>query len=211
MTTQSFLFRKRKWTNCNCSEVIQCFWKANDARRLSASSCLTTHAPMRRSEWIVSSVTTCVSVCPMSCRFSHVPTWSMANEFTSCRSMTPSKDSQGKFIIFRSKNCWLIAEFHNNRNLFDVYLKPYFLEAYRPIHKDDTFIVRGGERKEVKSLDLSITLVMIFRHESCRVQSRRHRTRAVLHCRSWHGHPLRRWPDQAWSKFDVLSEVNEPF
>lgn len=31
------------------------------------------------------------------------------------------------------------------RNLFDVYLKPYFLEAYRPIHKDDTFIVRGGE------------------------------------------------------------------
>ncbi|EDS43334.1 spermatogenesis associated factor [Culex quinquefasciatus] len=31
-------------------------------------------------------------------------------------------------------------------NLFDVYLKPYFLEAYRPIHKDDTFIVRGGMR-----------------------------------------------------------------
>jgi len=25
-------------------------------------------------------------------------------------------------------------------------LKPYFLEAYRPIHKDDTFIVRGGMR-----------------------------------------------------------------
>lgn len=39
----------------------------------------------------------------------------------------------------------LIAEFHNSRNLFDVYLKPYFLEAYRPIHKDDTFIVRGGK------------------------------------------------------------------
>ncbi|XP_053676102.1 transitional endoplasmic reticulum ATPase TER94 [Anopheles nili] len=31
-------------------------------------------------------------------------------------------------------------------NLFDVYLKPYFLEAYRPIHRDDTFIVRGGMR-----------------------------------------------------------------
>lgn len=31
-------------------------------------------------------------------------------------------------------------------NLFEVYLKPYFLEAYRPIHKDDTFIVRGGMR-----------------------------------------------------------------
>lgn len=25
-------------------------------------------------------------------------------------------------------------------------MKPYFLEAYRPIHKDDTFIVRGGMR-----------------------------------------------------------------
>lgn len=32
------------------------------------------------------------------------------------------------------------------RNLFDVYLKPYFLEAYRPIHKGDLFLVRGGMR-----------------------------------------------------------------
>ena len=31
-------------------------------------------------------------------------------------------------------------------NWFEIYLKPYFLEAYRPIHKDDTFIVRGGMR-----------------------------------------------------------------
>ncbi|KAF6216667.1 hypothetical protein GE061_001013 [Apolygus lucorum] len=31
-------------------------------------------------------------------------------------------------------------------NLFEVFLKPYFLEAYRPIHKHDTFIVRGGMR-----------------------------------------------------------------
>lgn len=31
-------------------------------------------------------------------------------------------------------------------NLFDVYLKPYFLEAYRPIHKGDLFLVRGGMR-----------------------------------------------------------------
>jgi len=31
-------------------------------------------------------------------------------------------------------------------SLFDVYLKPYFLEAYRPIHKGDIFIVRGGMR-----------------------------------------------------------------
>lgn len=27
-----------------------------------------------------------------------------------------------------------------------MYLKPYFLEAYRPIHKGDVFIVRGGMR-----------------------------------------------------------------
>ncbi|XP_046838255.1 transitional endoplasmic reticulum ATPase TER94 [Vespa crabro] len=31
-------------------------------------------------------------------------------------------------------------------NLFEVYLKPYFLEAYRPLHKDDNFIIRGGMR-----------------------------------------------------------------
>jgi len=31
-------------------------------------------------------------------------------------------------------------------NLFDVFLKPYFLEAYRPLRKDDLFLVRGGMR-----------------------------------------------------------------
>jgi transitional endoplasmic reticulum ATPase len=31
-------------------------------------------------------------------------------------------------------------------NLFDVYLKPYFLEAYRPVRKGDIFQVRGGMR-----------------------------------------------------------------
>ena len=31
-------------------------------------------------------------------------------------------------------------------NLFEVYLKPYFLEAYRPVHKGDIFAVRGGMR-----------------------------------------------------------------
>mmetsp|Transcript_22091 Transcript_22091/g.38164 ORF Transcript_22091/g.38164 Transcript_22091/m.38164 type:complete len:814 (+) Transcript_22091:229-2670(+) len=31
-------------------------------------------------------------------------------------------------------------------NLFDTYLKPYFLEAYRPVRKGDTFLVRGGMR-----------------------------------------------------------------
>ncbi|XP_013780151.1 transitional endoplasmic reticulum ATPase isoform X2 [Limulus polyphemus] len=31
-------------------------------------------------------------------------------------------------------------------SLFEVYLKPYFLEAYRPIHKGDLFGIRGGMR-----------------------------------------------------------------
>ncbi|XP_069783477.1 transitional endoplasmic reticulum ATPase-like isoform X2 [Narcine bancroftii] len=31
-------------------------------------------------------------------------------------------------------------------NLFEVYLKPYFLEAYRPVHKGDIFLIRGGMR-----------------------------------------------------------------
>ncbi|CAN6977333.1 unnamed protein product, partial [Brassica rapa subsp. trilocularis] len=31
-------------------------------------------------------------------------------------------------------------------NIFDAYLKPYFLEAYRPVKKGDLFLVRGGMR-----------------------------------------------------------------
>jgi len=31
-------------------------------------------------------------------------------------------------------------------NIFEVYLKPYFLEAYRPVCKGDVFLVRGGMR-----------------------------------------------------------------
>jgi transitional endoplasmic reticulum ATPase len=31
-------------------------------------------------------------------------------------------------------------------NLFDIYLKPYFLEAYRPVRKGDLFMVRGAMR-----------------------------------------------------------------
>lgn len=32
-------------------------------------------------------------------------------------------------------------------SLFDLYLKPYFVEAYRPVRKNDFFIVRGGLRQ----------------------------------------------------------------
>ncbi|XP_058227410.1 cell division cycle protein 48 homolog [Rhododendron vialii] len=39
-------------------------------------------------------------------------------------------------------------------NLFDVFLKPYFLEAYRPVRKSDLFQVRGGMRSvEFKVVD----------------------------------------------------------
>jgi len=31
-------------------------------------------------------------------------------------------------------------------NLFETYLKPYFAESYRPVKKDDCFLVRGGFR-----------------------------------------------------------------
>ena len=31
-------------------------------------------------------------------------------------------------------------------NLFDAFLKPYFVSAYRPVRKGDTFLVRGGMR-----------------------------------------------------------------
>ncbi|KAJ8623665.1 hypothetical protein MRB53_032195 [Persea americana] len=34
-------------------------------------------------------------------------------------------------------------------NLVDAYLKPYFLEAYRPVRKGDLFPVRGGMRSVV--------------------------------------------------------------
>lgn len=40
-------------------------------------------------------------------------------------------------------------------NLFDTYLKDYFLEAYRPLRKGDLFLVRGGMRSvEFKVVDV---------------------------------------------------------
>lgn len=48
------------------------------------------------------------------------------------------------FTILKKKFYIYILFFF--RNLFEVYLKPYFLEAYRPIRKGDIFLVRGGMR-----------------------------------------------------------------
>ena len=44
--------------------------------------------------------------------------------------------------VFRLQHCLLFC-----RNLFEVFLKPYFLEAYRPLRKGDIFVVRGGMRQ----------------------------------------------------------------
>ena len=44
-----------------------------------------------------------------------------------------------------------------------MYLKPYFLEAYRPIHKGDNFIIRGGMRAvEFKVRTGSVQLIFRF-------------------------------------------------
>nr|CAD7462219.1 unnamed protein product [Timema tahoe] len=63
-------------------------------------------------------------------------------------------------------------------NLFEVYLKPYFLEAYRPIHKDDAFVVRGGMRAvEFKVVETDPTPYCIVAPDT------------VIHCE---GDPIKR-------------------
>ena len=50
-------------------------------------------------------------------------------------------------------------------NWFEVYLKPYFLEAYRPIHKGDNFIIRGGMRAvEFKVKRCLISIIIDHAH-----------------------------------------------
>lgn len=61
--------------------------------------------------------------------------------------MIQLKVSQGMYscskpVLWAEINKW----FYIGRNLFEVYLQPYFMEAYRPVHKDDMLIVRGGMR-----------------------------------------------------------------
>jgi transitional endoplasmic reticulum ATPase len=63
-------------------------------------------------------------------------------------------------------------------NLFDLYLKPYFLEAYRPVRKGDTFLVRGGMRA------VEFKIVETDPPEYCIVASE-----TVIHCE---GEPIKR-------------------
>ncbi|CAG0914015.1 unnamed protein product [Notodromas monacha] len=73
-------------------------------------------------------------------------------------------------------------------SLFDVYLKPYFLEAYRPIHKGDIFMVRGGMRAvEFKVVDLDPSPYCIVAPDT------------VIHCE---GEPIKREEEE-----EALNEV----
>jgi len=73
-------------------------------------------------------------------------------------------------------------------NLFDVYLKPYFLEAYRPIRKGDMFLVRGGMRAvEFKVIETDPTPYCIVAPDT------------VIHCE---GEPVKREEEE-----ESLNEV----
>ncbi|XP_065906022.1 transitional endoplasmic reticulum ATPase-like [Dysidea avara] len=73
-------------------------------------------------------------------------------------------------------------------NLFDVFLKPYFLEAYRPVHKGDIFLVRGGMRAvEFKVVETDPSPHCIVAPDT------------VIHC---DGEPIKRQDEE-----DTLNEV----
>jgi len=73
-------------------------------------------------------------------------------------------------------------------NLFDVYLRPYFLEAYRPVHKGDIFIVRGGMRAvEFKVIETDPTPYCIVSSDT------------VIHCE---GDPVKREEEE-----ETLNEI----
>uniref|UniRef100_A0A8C9TKB7 vesicle-fusing ATPase n=1 Tax=Scleropages formosus TaxID=113540 RepID=A0A8C9TKB7_SCLFO len=73
-------------------------------------------------------------------------------------------------------------------NLFEVYLKPYFLEAYRPIRKGDIFLVRGGMRAvEFKVVETDPTPYCIVAPDT------------VIHCE---GEPIKREDEE-----ESLNEV----
>ncbi|EAK88590.1 CDC48 like AAA ATPase ortholog, partial [Cryptosporidium parvum Iowa II] len=63
-------------------------------------------------------------------------------------------------------------------NLFETYLKPYFLEAYRPVKKGDAFLVRGGFRP------IEFKVVGVDPEEYCIVAPD-----TVIHCE---GDPIKR-------------------
>ena len=88
-------------------------------------------------------------------------------------------------------------------NWFEVYLKPYFLEAYRPIHKGDTFMVRGGMRAvEFKVIETDPQPLCIVDPDT------------VIHCE---GEPIKReeeedaFPNRRWRPRVVLTAPHQEF
>eukprot|EP00731_Ephydatia_muelleri_P018210 Em0011g250a len=80
---------------------------------------------------------------------------------------------------------WII---YTDSNLFDVFLKPYFLEAYRPVHKGDVFLVRGGMRAvEFKVVETDPSPCCIVAPDT------------VIHCE---GDPIKREEEE-----DALNQV----
>ncbi|KAJ3080417.1 AAA ATPase cdc48, partial [Rhizoclosmatium hyalinum] len=68
-------------------------------------------------------------------------------------------------------------------NLFDVYLKPYFLEAYRPVRKGDLFVVRGAMRAvEFKVVECDPSPYCIVAQDT------------VIHCE---GEPIKREDEES--------------
>lgn len=86
------------------------------------------------------------------------------------------------FITLNLRSTWSF------RNLFEVFLKPYFLEAYRPVHKGDIFLVRGGMRAvEFKVIETDPSPFCIVAPDT------------VIHCE---GEPVKREEEE-----EALNEV----
>ena len=68
-------------------------------------------------------------------------------------------------------------------NLFDIYLKPYFLDNYRPLRKNDTFTVRGAMRQvEFKVVECDPSPYCIVAQDT------------IIHCE---GDPIRREDEES--------------
>ncbi|KAG7196220.1 AAA ATPase cdc48 [Scheffersomyces spartinae] len=68
-------------------------------------------------------------------------------------------------------------------SLFDMYLKPYYVEAYRPVRKGDLFTVRGGMRQvEFKVMDVDPDEIAIVAQDT------------IIHCE---GEPINREDEES--------------
>ncbi len=54
--------------------------------------------------------------------------------------------SCSSYWVSSELSAFLCPAHWNSSNLFELFLKPYFLEAYRPLRKGDLFLARGGMR-----------------------------------------------------------------